>query len=294
MPFAQVDDFLNQSEDAVILGYRVLERTVEEIKNGYKDAQEFNRKREEFESRQRAYERNPDGPPPAPPEIPWTKLVTRAQNLQEFALQAVKDGTDIFIDSVRSGMESAKSLAKTWQDTRNDLDAKPTLAGPVFEEEIVITAYPGQTPAPEKRRIRHRGLARLRIHAEVNPLQELQPFGADSAKGGPLYVNAVTFQPQDPAEDEEFSELTVDVGKIPADQRPAEYAGLITAKNFQLLIASLRVRVVEPETRASQASDETAAAPRPARVSRPAPSAAAPRARSSKSRGAARRRARQR
>ena len=49
-----VDDFVNQSEDAVALGYRVLEQTVEEIKKGYKEAQAFNRKQEEFERQQRS------------------------------------------------------------------------------------------------------------------------------------------------------------------------------------------------------------------------------------------------
>ena len=44
MPFVQVDVFLNQSEDAVALGYRVLEDTVEDIKKGYKEAKEFNEK----------------------------------------------------------------------------------------------------------------------------------------------------------------------------------------------------------------------------------------------------------
>jgi hypothetical protein len=259
-PFVQIDDFLNQSEDAVVLGYRVLEQTVEEIRNGYKDARDFNEKREKYEADQEAYERGDKvGPAPLPPAIPWTQLVTRAQNLQEFAIQAVTDSTKILFDSIRSGTESIKSVAKTWEQSRDDVEAKPVLAGPIFEETIVITASAGDRPDPEVRTIRHRGLARLRIHAEVNPpLKDLRPSGTekDSAISGGLHVTTVKFGPRTERDDEEFSVLVVDVGPIRSSQKPAVYEGLITAKNFQLLIAKLRVEVVArkaPATRPTKA-----------------------------------------
>jgi hypothetical protein len=94
------------------------------------------------------------------------------------------------------------------------------------------------------------------------PLQELQPFGtgAESGKAGRLHVKSVTFQPQDGGDDEDFSELIVDVGEIRLDQKAGEYEGLITARNFQLLIATLRVRVVAPEKRATDPTSRPAAA----------------------------------
>ena len=62
IPFIRVDDFVNQSEDAVALGYRVLEQTMEEIKEGYKEAQAFNRKQEEFERQQQKFEAGEGAP----------------------------------------------------------------------------------------------------------------------------------------------------------------------------------------------------------------------------------------
>ena len=121
---------MNQSEDAVALGYRVLEKTVEEIKKGYKEAQAFNRKQEEFEkaaSRSRGGRRAPAGPADNPLGDRWS---TRVQSLQDIALEAVRDGTDIFFDSIKSGMKSTRSVAKTWEQSREDVDANPVLAGP--------------------------------------------------------------------------------------------------------------------------------------------------------------------
>ena len=255
MPFVQLDDLLNQSEDAVALGYRVLEETVEEIKKGYADAQEFNRQ-------QKAW----DGKGPAPP-IPWVKLVERVQNLQNFAFHAFRDSTEILFDSVRSGTESMMSMAKTVQQSRTDAEDKPVLAGPVIEELIEITARAGERPDPVEKRVRHRGLTRLRIHAVMDPpLKELQPpdSGRDASSARPLNVERVSFEPASGSDDEEFSVLTVDVGTIERSQTHADYEGLIRAGNFELIIARLRVHVLAPET-------ETPARPKPRPRPRPRP-----------------------
>ena len=255
LPFVQVDDFLNQSEDAVALGYRVLEDTVEEIKEGYEEAKRFNQKQREWDGK---------GPAPA---IEWEQLVARAQKFQNIALQVVKEGTDIFVDSIRSGTDSMKSVAKTWQQSRSDVEAKPPLAGPVFEGLIDVTVRAGDRATPVEKQIRHRGLTRLRIHAVMDPpLKELQPFGTgrDTSRSGPLNVEKVRFEPASERDDEEVSVLTVDIGHVSSDQPVADYEGLIRAQNFELLIARLRVRVLPPGEPTSYSTE----ARRPARGKR--------------------------
>jgi hypothetical protein len=240
MPFVQMDDFVNQSEDAVAIGYRVLEDTVKEIQQGYAEAKAFNEK-----------QKNWDGKGPAP-AIPWEQLVERVQGLQNIALQAVKDGTGILFDSIKSGTNSVKSVARTWEQANGDVTAPPVLAGPVFEERIDVTVSAGERLNEITKKIRHRGLTRLRIHAEMNPeLKELQPSGTgrDPSKPTILPVQSVTLAPATPSDDEVFSVLTVAFGTIPADQKAGVYEGLIRAKNFELLIAKLRVRVVAPRQR---------------------------------------------
>jgi hypothetical protein len=241
MPFVQVDDFLNQSEDAVAVGYRVLEQTVQEIQKGYEEAKEFNRK-----------QRSWDGTGPAP-TIPWEQLVERVQGFQKIAMDAINDGTDIFFESIKSGTKSVKNAAKTWEQTRVDVEAKPMLAGPIFEQLIEITAVAGGAePDPVKRRIRHRGLTRLRIRAAMAPQpKELRASGESSPDGGSLTVQYVSFEPEIERDDkgkieesEEYSVLKIVVGPVAANQKIAVYDGLIRAENFELLIAKLRVHVV--------------------------------------------------
>ncbi len=142
MPFVRMDDFVNQSEDIVALGYRVLEKTVEEIKSGYQEAVDFNKKQREFEKKQRAFEQG-TGPKPVPPTIPWEQMVERMQSVQNMALNAMKDGGDIVFDSIRSATKSTQGLARTWEKSRDDLDTTPVLAGPVFEDPVEIPVYPG-------------------------------------------------------------------------------------------------------------------------------------------------------
>jgi hypothetical protein len=242
MPFIQVDEFLNQSEDAVALGYRVLEQAVKEIQAGYDRAKEFNRDQEAFL----------DGKKPAP-SIPWKDLVTRAQNLQNIAFDAIRDGTDILFDSFRAGTEAFKSVATTFEQSRADVDAMPVLAGPVFEEPIEITTWPGDRPVYKPREITHRGLARLRIKAEVNPeLQLLKRLDTKTKLSGSdvLKVTAVSFDPIDDDKKPDVSVLNIEIGEIGEGQMRGTYEGLIRAKNFELLIAKLRVVVKDkaPET----------------------------------------------
>jgi hypothetical protein len=257
MPFVQIDDFVNQSEDAVTLGYRVLEATVNEIKRGYAEALEFNRKQEAFEK----------GEGPAPP-VPWEQIVDRAQRFQNIALDAVRDGTDIMLDSIRSSTKSTKSVARAWQQSRDDVGANPVLAGPVFDAPIDVEGRPGQRPRPFTAEIHHRGLARLRINAVVDPqpLEVPPPVDRDAA----VFNSAIsaTFEPitgPEPDEpDPEVSRLTITFGAIPSRQRPGVYDGLIRASNFELLIARLRIRVLaatadRPETRAAAARNQRSA-----------------------------------
>ena len=234
MPLVQLDDLVNQSEDAIAIGYRVLQKVVEEIKAGYKEAEEFNTKQRKFEEE--------GGPPPA---IPWQQLVDRAQKLQNISLDAMKDGTDVFFDSIKSGMKSVKSAAETWESSRRDVDTnKPSVAGPVFNDAVHMVVRPGEQAEPEFRRIKHRGLARLRIIAQVGALQEVdpteRPFVADKGAKSELAADKkVSFD----AIDEETSVLRIDVGRIGESQKTGKYEGNIVAKNFELLIAKLIVTV---------------------------------------------------
>lgn len=233
LPFIQVDDFLNQTDDAVAIGYRVLEETVKEIQKGYEDAKKFNRQQEAFDR----------GEGPAPP-IPWEQIVESVQSFQDIAFRAMRNGTDIFFDSVRSGTKSVRSMAKTFEQSREDLASKPLLAGPVFDELLQVRVSRGHAPEPLKREIRHRGLARLRIQAAVDPpLTELRPIDDPSQSDlKTLKVSSVSLAPKSGNENE-ISELVVDIGQVPGTQVPGIYEGLIVAKNFELLIAKLRVTV---------------------------------------------------
>ncbi len=252
IPFAQVDDLLNQTEDAVAIGYRVLEQTVEEIKKGFQQAQEFNEK-------QRAW----DGQGPAPP-VPWEQIVERVQGLQNIAFQAMQDGTEIFLDSMRSGTSSMKSVAKTFEQSRNDVASNPSLAGPVFEDLLKTSVHIGEHGRLQKE-IRHRGLARLRVHVAVDPeLKQLKRTDDKSVHPLPtLKVKSVDFAPK-PENSQELSELVLDLGVIPSDQPPGEYDGLVRATNFELLIAKVRV-TIEPAVTATGSGDARAAQTRAAR-----------------------------
>jgi hypothetical protein len=243
MPFGQVDDLLNQSEDAVALGYRVLEAAVNEIKAGYRQAVEFNQKQRDWDGK---------GPAPA---IPWVELVDRAQALQDVALYAVRDGTDILIDSLRTGTNSVRTVARTWEQSRDDVDAKPGLAGPVLEDPVEISAKAGERPQAARIPIPHRGLARLRIYAEVNPpLKELRPSGrgTDAASAAVPIVEEVSFWPASERADEESCLLKVQIGMIETNHQGGVFEGLIRAKNFELIIAKLRVRVAGVEAAANR------------------------------------------
>jgi len=231
MPFAPIDDLLNQSEDVVALGYRVLEDTVNEIKKGYQQATDFNKSRKEGLN----------------PAVDWNGLVDRLDGLQKIAVDAVRDGTEIMFDSLTSGTSSLRTMAKTFQQSRDDVDARPRLAGPVFYDPIVVRAQAGTRPEEETRTVRHPGLTRLRIHATVDPLRYLTSAGSppDQAHHGTLTVQSVTFEPV-PENENDMSRLTVSVGPIPDNQIPGVYEGHIVAKNFELLITKLRV-IVQPK-----------------------------------------------
>jgi hypothetical protein len=127
----------------------------------------------------------------------------------------------------------------------------------------------GQRPDPKTLSIRHRGLARLRIHAQVeSPLRQVNPPPeGDETSPGEFRVHEVTFEPAaDEVKYPDTSVLTVDVGTIPNGQRPGVYEGVITAKNFELLIANLRVTVAAASERraAPRSGAERAATPRSA------------------------------
>jgi hypothetical protein len=257
-PFVQVDQLVNQAEEAVAVGYQVIEDVVEEIKRGYKQAQDFN-------AGQKAAREKGE---PAPP-IPWDELVTSVQNLQNFAFDATRAGTNIFFDAVKDGMTSANQLARTVVQSRKDVDTRiPKLAGPVFEDPVEVAGTAGQRPDVKTLSIKHRGLARLRIHAQVeSPLREVNPPKEGETSHQELRVREVTFEPAaDEVKYPDTSVLTVEVGTIPNSQRPGVYEGVITAKNFELLIASLRVTVAPASGRraAPASAAERAATPRPA------------------------------
>jgi hypothetical protein len=265
-PFFPVDDFVNQSEEAVALGYRVLVETIEEIKSGYEEAKEFSNRQRDFEEKQRKFERG-EGPRPTPPPIPWEQLVERVQKFQTIAFDAVRGGTELFFDSIKSGTKSTERLARTWNQSRTDIDATPVLAGPVFEDPVVIEARAGENPRPVVMPIRHRGLTRLRIRAIVDPwpvaVQRARKRSATAVGSVPRPEQApaesfagkvhVTFQPAEDLNtyDDATSLLTVDVGRIPPDQRAGTYEGLIRAVDFALLIAPLRICVHKADKESS-------------------------------------------
>jgi hypothetical protein len=259
LPFVQVDQLVNQAEDAVAVGYQVIEDVVKEIQQGYEKAKDFNRQ-------QKAAKEKGE---PAPP-IPWEELVTRVQNLQNLAFDATRAGTNIFFDAVKDGMKSANQLARAVVQGRSDVDTRiPRLAGPVVEDPVEVTGIAGQRPELTTLSIKHRGLARLRIQAQVeSPLREVDPpKEGDETSARVLEVRKVTFEPAtDEVKYPDTSVLTVDVGTIPTGQRPGVYEGVITAKNFELLIASLRVTVApgSGHRAAPPSGAERAASPRPA------------------------------
>jgi hypothetical protein len=231
MPFFRVDDFVNQAEDAVALGYRVLVETVETIKKGYKEAQDFHEQQEKYEKDER----------PDPPAIPWEQLVQRAQSLQTIWLNAVEDGTNIAFDAVRSGTSATQSAARAWEQSRGDVDPRPVLAGPIFDEPIVIEVTQGDKPTDVKREIIHRGLARLRINAIVKPTPRL--IDASGSQKQLATLIQVDFEPK-PSDNERISVLSINFfGPVTEDQTPGRYEGFITATNFELVIARLLIHV---------------------------------------------------
>ena len=259
MPFFPIDDFVNQSEDAVALGYRVLEETIEEIKNGYREARRFNAKQREYEEKLKDYERG-KGPAPVAPAIPWEELVDRVQKFQTIAFNAFSEGTELAFDSIRSGTRSTRRLAKTWSQSREDIETRPMLAGPVFEDPVEIVARAGGQAGPVALPIRHKGLTRLRINAVVDPLpfeilrprrksaKSMEGQDPDDQKVQRLTANiSVSFEPATDLEryDDATSILTVRLGTIPERQKPGIYEGFIRASNFELLIARLRIRVLK-------------------------------------------------
>ena len=255
IPFVQVDEFLNQSEDAVALGYRVLQETVEEIQKGYSQAKAFNEQQRKFECG--------EGPPPA---VPWEQIVANVQGFQEIAFRAAQDSTEIFFDSITSGTRSARSAAKTLEQSREDVKSQPVLAGPVFETPVKLTVRAGDRPPPEIRDIRHRGLTRLRIHTVVDPLpqrliKDEERLSAQDPRErltpGTLRVAEVKFAPLSPTE-EEVSRLTVNVGEVPRSALPGTYEGLIKARNFELLIAKLIIEVIAPTSSTSDRASKRA------------------------------------
>ena len=108
--------------------------------------------------------------------------------------------------------------------------------------------------------IRHRGLTRLRIHAVLDPepteIQRPQRKRTgrerppEEEKAAILGNIKVSFEPAADTErfDEVTSLLTVEVGVIPSGQKAGVYEGLIRASNFELLIARLRIHVLEAAT----------------------------------------------
>jgi hypothetical protein len=226
IPFVPMDDFVNQAEDAVALGYRVLEQVVKEIKEGYQIAVDYNKKQDEA---------NQAGGPPPP--IPWQKLVERVESFNDIALGAMQRGNRIVLDSLAAGINSTNSLARTMAKTRIDADEqRPKLAGPVFDDTLTVTFQQGQADTQRTFRIDHPGLTRLRIHAQVSPLVQL---GEDAAHS--LRVKEVSFEPAAPPNHEKTSLLKIDFGQILDTQVAGTYEGHITAANFDLLIARVQV-----------------------------------------------------
>ena len=272
IPFVPVDDFLNQAEDAVALGYRVLEDVVEEIKKGYNIAVEYNKKKMDADQTG----------DPAPP-IPWQQLVERVEGFNDIALGAMQRGNRIVLDSLAAGVNSTNSLARTLAKTRIDAEEqRPKLAGPVFDDLLTVSFQQGQADAKAEWPIDHPGLTRLRIHAQVSPLLELGPVRAPDK--GVTRVNRVTptlpvaevsFEPAASPNHQKTSLLKIKFGRIPDTQVAGTdqggripdtqvagtYQGQVTAANFDLLIARLQV-VVSPSKTTSQARQARKARPR--------------------------------
>jgi hypothetical protein len=226
IPFIPVDDFAEQAEKTMALGYQVLEEVVKEIQAGYQIAKDYNEQRRKAE----------DG---KEPPIPWQKVVKSLQSMNDVTFNAMQKGNAIVLDSVASGMRAATSLADTLAKTRKEVDEQqPKLAGPVFDDTVTIEVTAGRTAHILEREIRHRGLARLRIRPEVSKLQQL----GKGAKGS-LTVKYVEFELSKDPKKPDVSVLRVDLGSIPEGQSAGRYEGQITAKNFDLLIAQLRVVV---------------------------------------------------
>jgi hypothetical protein len=230
IPFIPMDDFADQAEKAMALGYQVLEEVVNEIQAGYQIAKDYNEQRKKAE----------DG---KEPPIPWQKVVDSLQRMNDVTFNAMQKGNAIFLDSVASGMRATTSLADTLAKTRKEVDEQqPKLAGPVFDDAVTIEVIAGRTPQIFEREIRHRGLARLRIRPEVTKLQQLGDKDKKEPEGS-LTVKHVEFEPSKESRKPDVSVLRVEVGPIPMGQSAGVYEGQITAKNFDLLIAQLRVVV---------------------------------------------------
>jgi hypothetical protein len=227
-PLRQLDQFFNQSEDAIALGYRVLEKTVIEIQQGYKEAQDFNKLQDKWLQE--------GGPAPV---IPWDQLVSRAQNLQNLALDAMIEGADIFADSARSATDSVADAAKAWKQSRQE-SAGQQLAGPVFTDPIRVDVRQGEKLDAIKMDIRHPGLTRLRIKAEMQP--EPQLLDPKNHRLPTLAVSHVSFEPKDKGDDA-TSTLTIELAPVSSTATVGRYEGVVRAKNFQLMIARLHVEV---------------------------------------------------
>ena len=239
IPFVPVDDAVNQAEDAVAIGFDVLEKVVKEIQEGYELAKDYNKKQREAEQA---------GEPR--PALPWLDVVKRGKALQEVTLEAMKKGNEILLDSTRSGMSAALTFAETLANVRKDVEEKlPSLAGPIFDA-LTMKAAPGELSANASWRIRNRGLARLRIHVTPAELQyrSKSPAPPPGVKPPPpLRVKEVSFGPE--GKDREISVLAVQLDQIPANQPAGTYEGSITAANFDLFIGQLSVAVTNDGSR---------------------------------------------
>jgi hypothetical protein len=238
-PFESVDDVINQTEDAMQVGFRVLEEVVNEIKAGYEVAQNYNAARRRFV----AGENDPaTGAKQEEPSIPWEDMVKRLSSVQDISFRAMKDGTKLYLDSAKSGMDAVRNFADTVAKSRADTgDKVPRLAGPIFEDTLVIEVVAGQSTQPKTYEKQHAGLARLRILAQADPLVQLDVPAQQSAAA--LTLAKVRFEPSEDPDKKDVSVLYVDPGMIRDDQTPATYEGFITATNFELLIARVRVIV---------------------------------------------------
>ncbi len=245
IPFVPVDDFVNQAEGAVALGYRVLEDVVEEIKKGYNIAVEYNKKQMEADA----------AGDPAPP-IPWQQLVERVERFNDIALGAMERSNRIVLDSLAAGVNGANGLARTLAKTRIDADEqRPKLAGPVFDDPLTVSVRQGQAGAEAEWLIDHPGLTRLRIQAEVSPLVELGPVRAEgegvtrvNRVTPTLPVEAVSFEPAARPNHQKTSVLKIKFGRIDDTQTVGTYQGQVTAANFDLLIARVQVVIAASAT----------------------------------------------